>query len=869
MQLGSGKRLSACILALLFTVLSFTAGEAQEAINLTILVPTWTQDVYNEDLFNEFESLHPGMSVMLARDPGLPGISSAVYDLDAHLDTVEQYTQAADVVFISSDQWDISPEATRAGYFLDLTPLVASDTTLNAEDFFEPIWQSYQWGGGIWALPTSAGVVLLTYDVTTFDEAGLAYPNESWTLDDLISAARALARNDDQTIPGLITLDNLPLLLYSLTRHMLYDWADPSLAPHFVTPELDTAIAAWEELEAEGSAVQFANDVYNETPIRIEETFRLYSPSITGHETAAAALLPGGTAGLNVRGFAVSAGTQHPELAYELAKYMTFRQEATSLYPFNTHARQSLSDGFASYPAEFQPLLQNALANAVPLSSLLYGDYVAYGIRMMAQTGGDALVTLQEAEARAVTALQAAAERGNTNTLSVATAVPQPNLAAGEVTLDFGLNTPIAPLVNQNDWDRLIADFVVRDPQVAQIDLQLQVGPPQAFNDVDCFYYPQNQVPELDLATILNLDPLLAADPSFDPNVLIGGTLAALQRENRIWAYPLVIEPAVLWYNTQLFAQAGLDSPEGGWAVEEFDDALQQLRALSGDSSAVFVPPFTGNTYLLMLIAAYGGLPVDYRTSPPTVQLNDSAVIDATRQVLELAKAGVIDYRPLDVMGGGGGFSGPGEAPIYGDRLDMLSFRMLLRSDPNYPAALQQLAPYPHGSQAIPVSYSIGAAYISASTPNPEACYRWISFLAEHPTLFASMPAQQILIDDPALAAAQGEDAVAFYHLFAGLLQEPNVIVFPELSGGTAQTAGWIEQMWLNRAFDNTVLNDADLETELAQAQTFITDFRACTADLPAFDAEAGMTMDAYSQQHVECAVSVDPQLGARFGLTN
>src|SRR5256885_16119734 len=52
-------------------------------------------------------------------------------------------------------------------------------------------------------------------------------------------------------------------------------------------------------------------------------------------------LLPGGKAGLNVQGFAVSAGTEHPDVAYAFASYLTTRADisAFSVSP----ARKSLA----------------------------------------------------------------------------------------------------------------------------------------------------------------------------------------------------------------------------------------------------------------------------------------------------------------------------------------------------------------------------------------------------------------------------------------------------------------------------------------------------------------------------------------------
>ena len=51
-------------------------------------------------------------------------------------------------------------------------------------------------------------MILVTYDQAAFDAAGLAYPNERWTIDDFANAARALTPyNADGTVatPGFST----------------------------------------------------------------------------------------------------------------------------------------------------------------------------------------------------------------------------------------------------------------------------------------------------------------------------------------------------------------------------------------------------------------------------------------------------------------------------------------------------------------------------------------------------------------------------------------------------------------------------------------------------------------------------------------
>src|SRR5690606_28265459 len=83
-----------------------------------------------------------------------------------------------------------------------------------------------------------------------------------------------------------------------------------------------------------------------------------------------------------------------------------------------------------------------------------------------------------------------------------------------------------------------------------------------------------------------------------------------------------------------------------GWTISDFELSLRALRLNSDDP-----PPFESrgfdSSHLLVLIAAYGGLPLDYRTNPVTVNFTDPANVEAIRQVLDLAKDGYIAYSEL------------------------------------------------------------------------------------------------------------------------------------------------------------------------------------------------------------------------------
>ena len=104
-------------------------------------------------------------------------METLVDEVETYLDSVEDYVRSADVVLVDSDT--LLPEATRAGYLLDLYPLVNTDSTINSSEFYVPVWQSFQWDGGMWAIPVTMDAFMIFYDRAAFDEANLAYPAEN------------------------------------------------------------------------------------------------------------------------------------------------------------------------------------------------------------------------------------------------------------------------------------------------------------------------------------------------------------------------------------------------------------------------------------------------------------------------------------------------------------------------------------------------------------------------------------------------------------------------------------------------------------------------------------------------------------------
>src|SRR5260221_4597362 len=168
------------IIALVISPLPFNTVHAQSSkILLSVAIPSSLTDTFGK-VTSDFETQYPNVSVQVVSNS--PTMPSAAQGLDAQLAPASQYVSSADVLYVDSSR--ISVEATRAGYFLDLAPLVGGDKSLNTDDFYPSVWSAFQWDKGVWALPAGTNTSTRAYKASAFDLAGISYPSEKWTISD-------------------------------------------------------------------------------------------------------------------------------------------------------------------------------------------------------------------------------------------------------------------------------------------------------------------------------------------------------------------------------------------------------------------------------------------------------------------------------------------------------------------------------------------------------------------------------------------------------------------------------------------------------------------------------------------------------------
>lgn len=81
--------------------------------------------------------------------------------------------------------------------FRPLDEFIKKDPTFHRESYFPSILDAFSYKGELYALPKSCGALILFYNKDHFDQAGLSYPDESWTWDTVVEAAARLNKDQD------------------------------------------------------------------------------------------------------------------------------------------------------------------------------------------------------------------------------------------------------------------------------------------------------------------------------------------------------------------------------------------------------------------------------------------------------------------------------------------------------------------------------------------------------------------------------------------------------------------------------------------------------------------------------------------------
>ncbi len=178
--------MKAWLSATAFAALALSTSSVYAQTNLTYMmwgdppeIAVW------EAIVAEFEKANPDIKVKVE-----------VSDWDSYWDKLRVTTVGGTPPDVFAMDAPIYPDWQSRGSLLDLTPYLAEAPETLTGVYPGPL-AAYQLADGTFGLPRDFQTIVLFYNKAMFDAAGVAYPDDSWTLDTLREAAKKLTIDRD------------------------------------------------------------------------------------------------------------------------------------------------------------------------------------------------------------------------------------------------------------------------------------------------------------------------------------------------------------------------------------------------------------------------------------------------------------------------------------------------------------------------------------------------------------------------------------------------------------------------------------------------------------------------------------------------
>ncbi|MBN1640909.1 MAG: extracellular solute-binding protein [Anaerolineae bacterium] len=189
---------------------------------------------YYDDLIEHFNEAHPEIQVERRTVR-----SAATWTYLFEQGEIDVFTVGADGPTLSG----MIEEET----ILDLGPQLQVDSTVDLDDMYPSALEPFTAEGTVWGIPAGVNLVVLYYNAELFDQYGAAYPEATWTWDDLLSAA-AQVRDVEEGIYGLVApLYTVVPFIYQHGGRIVDDWWKPTRAT-FDDPQTVDAVEWFADL---------------------------------------------------------------------------------------------------------------------------------------------------------------------------------------------------------------------------------------------------------------------------------------------------------------------------------------------------------------------------------------------------------------------------------------------------------------------------------------------------------------------------------------------------------------------------------------------------------------------------------------------
>jgi multiple sugar transport system substrate-binding protein len=560
-------------------------------------------------------------------------------------------------------------------------------------------------------------------------------------------------------------------------------------------------------------------------------------------------------------GYIISSGTQHPAAAWKWIEYLSRHPVETNADTYapvsQMPARATLAQQrgyWESLDEETAAAYQWTLAHAgtvfatpnpnVASALLLALDKV--------RQGSDSIAALEVAQAQRVqqdVAQQQPVTAQPVPQAPIVVATPQAQQPpAGATTITFA-----ATNLNPADVRQATRAFQAEHPDIV-VQIQSASSPAghpslaTLAQNNDCFATFARIQNNEEAALLLDLKPMLANDQQLSEDDYPAPLLMLYQHAEQLLGLPYAFELRTLAYHQTAFRAAGLEPPDATWTPADFLAAAQALVA-HGDVEYGYIPLGTGIEDLFFFVQQQGGQLFIGNGQDIRPNFDDPAVVAAIAWYLDLAPTHnvmpLVDfpYQRDDIpIEGQYERIQAGEVGMWFDYgYGMFALPPSLGSDTVSQRHFDVgIAPLPIGGAGLSnddIPFAIGL-FIAAKTTQPQACWEWLRFLSEQPTLARwSTPARLSIAHSAAYRTQSEPNMVELEGVYDATFAEAS-----EHGMHHQIVPAYVETYWLFEAIKRSSRSGQDETAEahdqvaLAQAlkaaQQTTTAFLACITDL-------------------------------------
>lgn len=226
---------------------------------------------------------------------------------------------------------------------------------------------------------------------------------------------------------------------------------------------------------------------------------------------------------------------------------------------------------------------------------------------------------------------------------------------------------------------------------------------------------------------LLNLHPLMEADPTFDRNNFYPNALEYFESTGNFWGLPTNISFSLIFYNKDAFDTVSLDYPQAGWSWDDLLSAAKATTVQEGDQVVQWGIVQSARNPIEFVVPRSGPI-IDTTTNPPAPKFDQPEVMDALQWYVDL----YLLHNVAPNLKSSDAFSIPSEFEL----IDGGKAAMWSETSGWWPYRSNQMnvgvVPFPVDSPGDHTTQIYVNGYVvSAGTNHPQAAWRWLNFLSQ------------------------------------------------------------------------------------------------------------------------------------------